>query len=126
MLSLLCLGAGGINRPIRKCLAFFQPRRDGNAMHSSGLLILLPCRSRDISSHDSFNWEDLVFAYLHTPILESGSLRLWDLRGEIEGDEVSAKRRYGVLEDFEPSLCAECEQLALVWDALKRRKKRVN
>jgi hypothetical protein len=62
-------------------------------MHSAGLLILIPGRSGDISAHNSFNWEDLVFAYLHASILKSGALRLWDLRGEVEGDEMSAKRR---------------------------------
>lgn len=118
MLPLLGLGARRVDRPVGERLALFQPRPDGDPMHRTGFLVLLPRRARDVSAYNGFDWKDLVFSNLHAPILQRWAQCLRNLRREVKRDEMRAEIRDGALQDLEPGFGAEGEEFAFVWDAL--------
>ena len=118
MFSLLRLRAGGIDRAVGESLALLQTGGDLDSMHGSGLLVLIPCRTGDVSAHNCFNGENAQLAHLHTPVLQDWAERLRDLGREVEGDEVGAEGGVCFLQGLEPRLSAESEENTLVRDTL--------
>lgn len=118
MLALLRLRAGRIDRPIGEGFALTQTRRHGDAVHGTRLLVLLPGGTGDVTADDGLDGEDAQLAHLHAAVLQDGTQRLRDLRGQVEGEEVCAQGGDGVGEDLEPFLRAEGEEDAFVGDAL--------
>lgn len=107
VLTQLRLCAGRVDWSVGEGLALLQTRRNLDSVHCTRFLVLVPCRSSDIASHNSFNGEDLVLPHLHTTVLQGCALGFGDLRREVEGDEVSSKRGDSFLENLEPCFCAE-------------------
>jgi hypothetical protein len=118
VLAQLGLGAGGVDRSIGEGLALLQTRGDLDAVHGTGLLVLLPGRAGDVSTDDSLDRKNAELAHLHATVLQLGTKRFGDLRRKVEGDEVGAESRNGLSKDLEPGLGAESEQDTLVRDAL--------
>jgi hypothetical protein len=118
VLAQLGLGAGCIDRAIREGLALLQTRGYRQAVHSAGLLVLLPGGSGDVSTDNSLNWENAELADLHAAVLQHRAQRGGDLGREIEGEEVGAQTGDGLCQDLEPCPGAEGEQDSLVRNAL--------
>lgn len=93
MVTLLCLGARSIYWPIRECFTFFKARGNLDSMDSTRLLVLLPCRSSNISANNGLDRKDLEFAHLHASILEQRAERFRDLGREVESKEMRAQGR---------------------------------
>ena len=87
-------------------------------MHRARSLILLPGRTGDVTTHDCFNGQDAELADLHAAVLEDGTQRLGDLRGQVESQEVGAEGGEGGGQDGEPFLRAQGEEDAFVGDTL--------
>lgn len=88
MLALLRLRAGRVDRSVGESLALAQPRRHRDAMHSAGLLVLLPGRASDVAADDGLDGQDAQLAHLHAAVLQDGAQRLRDLRRQVEREEV--------------------------------------
>ena len=118
MLTQLGLRARGIDRSIRERLTLPQTGLDGETMHRAVSLVLLPRGAGDVTAHNGLNGQDAELADLHTAVLEDGTQRLGDLRGQVEGQEVRAEGGEGGGEHFEPFAGAEGKEDAFVGDAL--------
>ena len=118
VLAQLGLGAGCVDRAVGESLALLQTRGDRQAVHSAGLLVLLPRGTGDVSTDNGLNGEDAELANLHAAVLQHRTQRCGDLGREIEGEEVGAQTGDGLCQDLEPCLGAESKKNALVRDAL--------
>ena len=70
VLAQLGLGAGCVDRTVGEGLALLQTRGDCQAVHSAGLLVLLPSRAGDVATNDGLDGEDAELADLHAAVLQ--------------------------------------------------------
>jgi len=118
VLAQFSLGTGRVDRAVGEGFALLQTSGDSQAVHSAGLLVLLPGGSGDVSTDDGLNREDTELAHLHAAVLQHRSQRGGDLGWEIEGEEMGAQTGDGLGQDLEPCLGTEGKQDALVRNAL--------
>lgn len=118
VLAQLGLGAGCVDRTVGEGLALLQTRGDRQAVHSAGLLVLLPSGAGDVATDDGFDGEDAELADLHAAVLQHRAQRGGDLGGKIQREEVGAQTGDFLCQDVEPCLSAEGEEDALVRDSL--------
>ena len=105
-------------------LGLLQACRKSSSTDRTVPLIGAPGGSRDVSSHNTLDWEHSETLDHHGSALEScdhirGQASL-DSLGEVHGDVVSPKRRDLGLQQLEPKLAKLGEDGALLVDALAK------